>query len=74
MNVNLLTSIALGYGVVTGYLTTELIYMGMYKGNRDGIACMDCNSKGEGNLEIILGVIVFFISLYCFFNSLNKLM
>lgn len=69
----ILTSIALGFGVVTGYLTTELMYKAMYKGNRDGIACMDCNSYGEGNIEIIIGVIVLLISIYAFFNSLNKL-
>lgn len=76
MDMNLtpiLTSVALGYGVVSGFLTTHLMYIAMYTGNRNGIACIDCNSKGEGDLEVIIGVIVLLISIYAFFNSLNKL-
>ena len=70
---SILTSVALGFGVVTGYLTTSLMYTAMYKDNKDGIACIDCNSYGEGNIEIVIGVIVFLISIYAFLNSLNKL-
>lgn len=69
----ILTSFALGYGIIHVCAVTELLYKAMYTGNRDGIACMDCNSIGEGNLEIIIGIVVFLITLYCFFNSLNKL-
>lgn len=70
---NLLTSIALGFGAVTGYLTTSLMYTAMYKDNKDGIACIDCNSYGEGNIEIIIGIAVLLITLYMFFNSLGRL-
>lgn len=70
---NLLTSIALGYGLINGSAILDLLYKAMYTGNRDGIACIDCNSKGEGNIELIIGVVVFLITLYMFFVSLNKL-
>ena len=69
----ILTSIALGYGIINGSAVLDLLYKAMYTGNRDGVACMDCNKYGEGNLEVIIGIIVLLISIYAFFNSLNKL-
>ena len=70
---NILTSIALGFGIVGNYLTLDLMYTAMYRDNKDGIACIDCNSYGEGNLEVVLLCIVVLISLYTFFISLSKL-
>ena len=70
---NLLTSIALGAGLLSSGAVLDLLYKAMYTGNRNGITCMDCNSVGEGTLEVIILCVFTLIIFYTFIISLNKL-
>lgn len=69
----ILTLIALGAGLLTSGAVLDLLYKAMYTGNRNGITCIDCNSVGEGNLEIMLLCFVVVITLYVFIVSLNRM-
>ena len=70
---NTLTAIALGFGVLSTGSILSLLYKAMYTGNQNGITCIDCNSYGEGNFEIVMFIIGFIIILYMFMLSLERM-
>lgn len=70
---NILTAIALGFGLLSGSLILDLLYKAMYTGNKNGISCIDCNSYGEGVFEVVLVAVMVIITLYAFIISLNRM-
>lgn len=72
-NQDLLITIALGAGLNNAWHVFWLLYNAMFSGNKDGIWSINCNKYGEGNLEVVIALIVLFITLYIFIIQLNTL-